>query len=65
MWTQREQQVGTLGVAALSILAVTLGGCGTGEKARRDAEMAALVKQVDELKKGQAQMAQDMGRLSG
>src|SRR5690349_24609759 len=65
MWTQREQQVGTLGDAALSILAVTLGGCGTGEKARRDAEMAALVKQVDELKKGQAQMAQDVGRLSG
>jgi tol-pal system protein YbgF len=65
MWTRRERQVGTLGVAALSILAVTVGGCGTGEKTRRDAEMAALVKQVDELKKGQAQMAQDVGRLSG
>src|SRR5262245_47886603 len=65
MWTRPELQVCTLGVAALSILTVTVGGCGTGEKARRDAEMAALVKQVDELKKGQAQITQDVGRLSG
>ena len=65
MWTRPERQVCTLGVAALSVLAVTVGGCGTGEKARRDAEMAALVKQVDDIKKSQAQMAQDVGRLAG
>ncbi len=65
MWTRREQRGVTPGVAALSVLAVTAGGCGTGEKARREAETAALIKQVDELKKSQAQIAQDVGRLSG
>ena len=56
----------TRGVAALAVLAaVTLAGCGTGEKARREAEMAALVKQVDEIKKGQDQMAREVGRLAG
>src|SRR5690242_2432291 len=42
-----------------------MAGCGTGEKARREAEMAALVKQVDELKKGQDQMTREVGRLAG
>ena len=63
---RREQTVCTQGVAALAALAVmTLAGCGTGEKARREAEMAALVKQVDELKKGQDQMTREVGRLAG
>jgi tol-pal system protein YbgF len=63
---RREQPVCTRGVAALAVLAaVTLAGCGTGEKARREAEMAALVKQVDEIKKGQDQMAREVGRLAG
>src|SRR5260370_955004 len=54
---RREQTVCTRGVAALAVLAaVTLAGCATGEKARREAEMAALVKQVEELKKRQDQM---------
>ena len=63
MW--RERTLCPAGVTALAVLAAAIGGCGTGEKARRDAEMAALVKQVDELKKSQSQMAQDVGRLSG
>jgi tol-pal system protein YbgF len=50
---------------ALGLLAVAVAGCGTGEKARREAEMAALVKQVDELKKGQDQVTKDVGRLAG
>ena len=59
---RREQAVCTQGVAALAVLAVAaLAGCGTGEKARREAEMAALVKQVDELKKGQDQMTREAG----
>src|SRR5260370_15290115 len=63
---RREQTVCTRGVAALAVLAgVRLAGCGTGEKARREAEMAALVKQVDELKKGQDQMTREVGRLAG
>jgi tol-pal system protein YbgF len=49
----------------LVLLAATAAGCGTGEKARREAEMAALVKQVEELKKGQDQMAKDVGKLAG
>jgi prefoldin subunit 5 len=65
MRMRREGQVRAVGVVALAMLTVTVAGCGTGEKARRDAEMAALVKQVDELKKSQAQITQDMGRLSG
>jgi hypothetical protein len=56
MRMRREGQVRAVGVVALSMLTVTVAGCGTGEKARRDAEMAALVKQVDELKKSQAQI---------
>ena len=63
---RREQSLCTLGVAALAVAAAaTLAGCGTGEKARREAEMAALVKQVDELKKGQDQMTGEVGRLAG
>src|SRR5258707_5549580 len=63
---RREQTVCTRGVAALAVLAaVTLAGCATGEKARREAEMAALVKQVEELKKGQDQMTREVGRLAG
>src|SRR5260370_9313897 len=61
-----EQTACTRRVAARAVLAaVTLVGCGTGEKARREAEMAALVKQVDELKKGQDQMTREVGRLAG
>src|SRR5258705_9292000 len=61
-----EQTACTRRVAALAVLAaVTLVGCGTGEKARREAEMAVLVKQVDELKKGQDQMTREVGRLAG
>jgi tol-pal system protein YbgF len=55
----------TQGVAALAALALAIAGCGTGEKARREAEMAALVKQVDELKKGQDQTSREVARLSG
>jgi tol-pal system protein YbgF len=49
----------------LGLLAVIATGCGTAEKARREAEMAALVKQVEELKKGQEQVAKDVARLAG
>lgn len=52
-------------LVALSLLVATVPGCGTGEKARREAEMAALTKQVEELKKGQDQMSKDVGRLAG
>jgi hypothetical protein len=52
MRMRREGQVRAVGVVALAMLTVTVAGCGTGEKARRDAEMAALVKQVDELIQG-------------
>ena len=62
---RRDLTVGTRGVAALAVLALAMAGCGTGEKARREAEMAALVKQVDELKKGQDQVSREVGRLSG
>ena len=44
---------------------LALAGCGTGEKARREAEMAALVKQVEELRRGQDQTAKDLGKLAG
>jgi tol-pal system protein YbgF len=66
MWTPRRGPgVRAQGVAALTAMALVLAGCGTGEKARRDAEMAALVKQVDELKKGQDQTTREVARLSG
>jgi tol-pal system protein YbgF len=61
----RERMVSVPGLVALGLLAVTAAGCGTGDKARREAEMAALVKQVGELKKGQEQVAKDVGRLAG
>ncbi len=63
MWPDRG--VSAAMVAAVAVLAGAVGGCGTGEKARREAEMAALVKQVEDLKKGQAQLGQEVGRLSG
>ena len=47
------------------VIAAAAAGCGTAEKARREAEMAALVKQVEELKKGQDQIGKDVGRLAG
>lgn len=62
---RRDFTVCTPAVAALAVLALVMAGCGTGEKARREAEMAALVKQVDEMKKGQDQMTREVGRLSG
>jgi tol-pal system protein YbgF len=52
-------------LAGLGLLAVTAAGCGTGEKARREAEMAALVAQVQELRKGQEQMGKDVTKLAG
>jgi len=61
----RERIVPTGPLVALAVLAVTAAGCGTGEKARREAEMAALVKQVEELRMGQDQMAKDVGKLAG
>ena len=50
---------------AVAVLASTVAGCGTAEKARREAEMAALVKQVQELQKGQEQVTKDVSRLAG
>jgi tol-pal system protein YbgF len=61
----RERIVCTSPFLGLVLLAATVAGCGTGEKARREAEMAALVKQVEELKKGQDQIAKDVGKLAG
>jgi tol-pal system protein YbgF len=61
----RDRIVSIRAVAALALVAATVAGCGTGEKARREAEMAALVKQVDDLKKGQEQVTKDVARLSG
>jgi tol-pal system protein YbgF len=61
----RERIVGTAPVLGLVLLAATTAGCGTGEKTRREAEMAALVKQVEELKKGQDQIGKDLGKLAG
>jgi len=60
-----ERIVCALPLVGLVLLAATVAGCGTGEKARREAEMAALVKQVEELKKGQDQIAKDVGKLAG
>jgi tol-pal system protein YbgF len=51
---------------ALVFLAVlAAAGCGSAEKARREAEMAALVKQVEELRKGQEQTTKEVSRLAG
>jgi tol-pal system protein YbgF len=61
----RERIVRTTPVLGLVLLAAAAAGCGTAEKARRDAEMAALVKQVEELKKGQDQIGKDVGKLAG
>src|SRR5262249_27020644 len=62
---RRERAVGAAGLVAIGLLASSAAGCGTGEKARREAEMATLVKQVDELKKGQEQVTKDVARLAG
>jgi tol-pal system protein YbgF len=59
----RERIVCTAPLMGLVLLAAA--GCGTGEKTRREAEMAALVKQVEELKKGQDQIGKDVGKLAG
>jgi tol-pal system protein YbgF len=61
----RERFVRTAPLLGLVLVGVAAAGCGTGEKARREAEMATLVKQVEELKKGQEQMAKDVGKLAG
>jgi tol-pal system protein YbgF len=53
------------GLVALGLLPIIVAGCGTGEKARREAEMASLVKQVEELRKGQEQVGKEVGRLAG
>jgi len=60
-----ERFVCTSPLLGVVLLAATAAGCGTGEKARREAEMAGLVKQVEELKKGQDQIAKDVGKLAG
>src|SRR4030095_3631092 len=52
-------------LAGLGVLAVATAGCGSAEKARREAEMAALVKQVEELRKGQEQTSKEVSRLAG
>ena len=49
----------------LGVLAMVTAGCGSAEKARREAEMTALVKQVEELRKGQDQMGKEVARLAG
>lgn len=59
----RERIVCT--VALLGVVLLAVAGCGSAEKARREAEMAALVKQVEELRKGQDQIGKDVGKLAG
>lgn len=59
----RERIVCTVPLLGVVLLAVA--GCGSAEKARREAEMAALVKQVEELRKGQDQIGKDVGKLAG
>ena len=61
----RERIVCTAPLLGLVLLSATTAGCGTAEKARREAEMAALVKQVEELRKGQDQIGKDVGKLAG
>jgi tol-pal system protein YbgF len=60
-----ERMARILGLVALGLLPIIAAGCGTGEKARREAEMAGLVKQVEELKKSQEQVGKEVGRLTG
>jgi tol-pal system protein YbgF len=50
---------------ACGILAGAVAGCGTGEKARKEAEMTALVNQVEELRKGQDQVTREVAKLAG
>lgn len=52
-------------LAGLGVLAMATAGCGSAEKARREAEMTALVKQVEELRKGQEQTSKEVSRLAG
>ena len=52
-------------LAWLGILAAATAGCGSAEKARREAEMAALVKQVEELRKGHEHTSKEVSRLAG
>lgn len=59
----RERIVCTVPLLGLVLIAVA--GCGSAEKARREAEMAALVKQVEEIRKGQDQIGKDVGKLAG
>ena len=49
---------------ALSIAAVT-SGCGGGERAERERQVAALRAQIDELRKAQEANAKDLSRLAG
>jgi tol-pal system protein YbgF len=66
MSTRVRERIGRSGpLVALALLAATVAGCGTAEKARREAEMAALVKQVEELRRGQDQIAKDVEKLAG
>jgi len=60
----RDRFVSVLRLVACSLVAMTAAGCGTGEQARQ-AEMAALRSQIDELKKSQVQVSNDLGRVSG
>jgi len=60
-----ERIVCTSPLVGIVLLTAVVAGCGSAEKARREAEMAALVKQVEELKKGQDQMGKDVGKLAG
>ncbi len=62
---RRDRMLSPTRLVAIGLLATAVAGCGTGERARREAEMAALVKQVDELKKGQEQVTKEVGRLAG
>src|ERR1700675_2223518 len=61
----RERIVCTVPLLGLVLLAAAAAGCGTAEKARREAEMAGLVKQVEELRKGQDQIGKEVGKLAG
>jgi tol-pal system protein YbgF len=56
-----------LSVPALALAAVVAAaaGCGSGEAARRESDMAALRTQVEELRKANDATAKDLARLSG
>jgi tol-pal system protein YbgF len=60
---------GALGLSAraLALIAVvaTAAGCGSGEAARRESDMAALRTQVEELRKANETTAKELARLSG